>query len=258
MVSRGPNWGQPESNAPPSPWEVGRVGEVPPAPSANPWVPCHLNSAGSQGSTVLWQFHTRNIWKYMGNIYGSVWKSGIPPNGLFFVGAAENDDNQRRMGPETTPHDGPPRFWSSPHVYPCLMFKIPGFEKQAPFLMVESQVFNPSWLSRPWTHVAVTWDLHVCCSPNRKPPAPRGIARIALWLGPKSANAASRWLASRAAPPGHHHGGLSTICASWVRRWYMVSGHSSKRIQKTYENGLITIPQNFYTNFRSWHIVAPK
>jgi hypothetical protein len=38
----------------------------------------------------------------------------------------------------------------------------------------------------------------------------------------------------------------------------MVSGHSSKRIQKTYENGLITIPQNFYTNFRSWHIVAPK
>ena len=36
-------------------------------------------------------------------------------------------------GPETTPHeDDPPRFWSSPHVDPCLMFKIPGFEKQAP------------------------------------------------------------------------------------------------------------------------------
>ena len=54
-----------------------------------------------------------HIWeiygKYMGLSENRVYH-GIPPNGLFLVGAAENDDNQRRMGPETTPHDDPPRF----------------------------------------------------------------------------------------------------------------------------------------------------
>ena len=48
-----------------------------------------------------------NIWEiYMGLSENRVYLQMV----FFLVGAAENDDNQRRMGPETTPHDGPPRF----------------------------------------------------------------------------------------------------------------------------------------------------